>query len=117
MPFYLSNSPFFSTKIHYFIPKFFTIRHNKDRLIEIINYITQEYSVLSEASIRIYLSLISMLQTNTVQVEHLIKFAIEFRFHSLSQIFTLSKKLRQTSIYTYYANFAEARLFHTSPYI
>jgi len=100
-------------KLHRYLLK--TIRHNQDCLTELIDYITQEHAVLSEASIRICLWLISMFQPCTAQVQH------------LSQLFNLDaedwlkylgyqQKLRRSSIYSYYAKFAEAWLLYTYPY-
>lgn len=100
-------------KLHKYLLK--TIRHNQDCLTELINYLTQEHAVLSEASIRICLWLISMFQLSTAQVQH------------LSQLFSLNtedwlkylgyqQKLKRSSIYSYYAKFAEAWLLHSLPY-
>lgn len=100
-------------KLHKYLLK--TIRHNQDCLTELINYLTQEHAVLSEASIRICLWLISMFQLSTAQVQH------------LSQLFNLNtedwlkyldyqQKLKRSSIYSYYAKFAEAWLLHSLPY-
>lgn len=101
-------------KLHRYLLK--TIRHNQDCLTELINYVTQEHAVLSEASIRICLWLISMFRPSTAQVQH------------LSQLFNLDaedwlkylgyqQKLRRSSIYSYYAKFAEAWLLHALPYM
>lgn len=100
-------------KLHRYLLK--TIRHNQDGLTKLIDYVTQEHAVLSEASIRICLWLISMFQPSTAQVQH------------LSQLFNLDteawlkylgyqQKLRRSSIYSYYAKFAEAWLLHALPY-
>ncbi|OAL82811.1 tyrosine-type recombinase/integrase [Acinetobacter sp. SFA] len=101
-------------KLHRYLLK--TIRHHQDGLTELIDYMNQEHAVLSEASIRICLWLISLFHPGKAQVQH------------LSQLFNLDaeawlkylgyqQKLRRSSIYSYYAKFAEAWWLHTLPYM
>lgn len=101
-------------KLHKHLLK--TIRHNKECLTELIDYVEQEHAVLSEASIRTCLWLISLFQPSTAQVQHLSQL-FNLDAEAWLKYLSYQQKLRKSSIYTYYAKFAEAWLFHTHPYI
>ena len=101
-------------KLHKYLLK--TIKHNKECLTELTDYVTQEHAVLSEASIRICLWLISMFQPSTAQVQHLSQL-FNLAAEDWLQYLGYQQKLRRSSIYSYYAKFAQAWLLYTHPYI
>ncbi|MGN9714499.1 site-specific integrase [Acinetobacter variabilis] len=102
-------------KLHKYLLK--TIRSNQHCLDELIDYIeiAQQQANLSEPVIRICLWLISLFQPSTAQVEQL-SLHFDLDAEAWLKYLRYQQKLRQSSIYSYYAKFAEAWLFHSYAY-
>lgn len=92
-----------------------TLRFNKDALTALIDDIQHQHLQFLEPAKRICLWLISLLQPNTAQVQQLsglfgLDTAAWLKYLSYQQ------HLKKSSVYSYYAKFAEAWLFHSYPY-
>ncbi|WP_216937811.1 site-specific integrase [Acinetobacter sp. BY484] len=102
-------------RLHKYLLK--TIRTNQHCLDELINYVelAHQQANLSESAIRICLWLISLFQPSTAQVQQLSQH-FDLDAKAWLKYLRYQQKLRQSSIYSYYAKFAEAWLFHSYAY-
>lgn len=100
-------------KLHRYLLK--TIRTHQHCLEALVEYLQQQQASLSEPAIRICLWLISLFQPSTAQVEQLSQL-LGLDTQAWLKYLGYQQKLRQSSIYSYYAKFAEAWLFHSYAY-
>ena len=76
----------------------------------------QEQTQLTEPSLRICLWLISLFQPSTAQVQHLSQL-FDLDADAWLKYLSHQQKLKRSSIYSYYAKFAEAWLFFSYAHI
>lgn len=101
-------------KLHKYLLK--TLRQSKACLTELISYVEQEQTQLTEPSLRICLWLISLFQPSTAQVQHLSEL-FDLDADAWLKYLSHQQKLKRSSIYSYYAKFAEAWLFFSYAHI